>query len=421
MSDLVWTTVQRRVKDLVPYEYNPRKLTEDRKAKLMESLEYFNLAEIPAINTDNVIIAGHQRIKVLLDLHRGEETIDCRLPNRPLTEEEFKKYNIISNVPTGFWDLDVLDQAFSDIDLLSLGLDITKVEIPEDSLPDTLPEEEGDVDVTPRPEVISVPGDLYEFHSVKKDLTHRVYCGDSTNSDDVAKLMEGKRADLLFTDPPYNVDYTGGTDHALKIDNDKMADKEFFKFLSDFYRTAFIFMKEGAALYIWHSDSEGHNFRKALVDSGFKLSQCLIWLKNSIVMGRQDYQWIHEPVLYGWKPGKGHRWFSDRQQKTVLEFDRPVRSEEHPTMKPLPLCEYLIRNSSGLNELVFDGFLGSGSTLIASERLCRNCYGQEIGPQYVDVVIRRWVSYMQNNRLDFEISRNGTKLTDVDIDEYFKA
>lgn len=411
--------MQRKVRDLVPYEYNPRKLTESRKAKLIESMQYFNLAEIPAVNTDGVIIAGHQRVKVLMELERGDELIDVRMPNRLLNEEEFKKYNIISNVPTGFWDLDILDEAFADIDLLELGLDVNDIQLPEDDITELTPEEEGEVDPEPRRVVITEPGDLLELRSVKKGLIHRVHCADSTDSDAVARLFEGKRADLVHTDPPYNVDYTGGTKDALKIQNDKMKDGDFYRFLYDFYVTTSIFLKEGSSYYIWHADSEGHNFRKALMDAGFKLAQCLVWVKNSIVMGRQDYHWKHEPVLYGWKPGAGHRWFSDRKQSTVLEFNRPLRNADHPTMKPLELCEYLVGNSSQKGDIVYDGFLGSGSTLMASEKLLRNCYGQELGAEYVDVIIRRWVNYMRENGLEFELLRNGKPLTDDEIQRYF--
>lgn len=421
MSDLIWTTEKRMIKDLVPYEYNPRKLTESRKKKLEESLQYFNLAEIPAVNTDNVIIAGHQRIKVLMEIGRGDEEIDVRVPSRTLSEEEFKKYNIISNVPTGFWDLDVLDEAFADIDLLSLGLDVNNIEIPDtDDVIGLKEEEEGEVDPEPRRHVVTVTGDLYEFHSITKKLTHRVQCADSTNSDAVAKLMGQAKIDLVHTDPPYNVDYTGGTSEALKIENDKMSSEDFYRFLYDFYVTTSIFMREGAAIYVWHADSEGHNFRGALVNSGLKLAQCLIWVKNSMVMGRQDYQWKHEPVLYGWKLGAAHNWYSDRKQTTVLEFDRPIRNADHPTMKPLELCEYLLANSAKRGQNVYDGFCGSGSTLIAAEKLRQNCYAQELGPEYVDVIIRRYVNYMRENELPFKITRNGEELTDVAIDEYFK-
>lgn len=421
MSDLKWATEKRLVKDLAPYEYNPRKLTEQRKEKLKESLSYFNLAEIPAINLDNTIIAGHQRIKVLLEMGRGDDEIDVRVPNRALTEEEFKKYNITSNLPTGFWDVDVLEQAFADIDLLELGLDVDNIEIP--SLEDPLSlkdEEEGEVDPEPRKNVITVEGDLYEFHSLTKKLTHRVHCADSTNSDAVAKLMNGEKIDLMHTDPPYNVDYTGGTKDALKIQNDKMSSDQFYAFLYDFYVTASIFMKDGAAFYIWHADSEGHNFRSALVNAGLKLAQCLVWVKNSLVMGRQDYQWRHEPVLYGWKTGAPHQWNSDRKQTTVLEFNRPVRNADHPTMKPLEICEYLLANSAKRGQNVYDGFCGSGSSLIAAEKLAMHCFAQELGPEYVDVIIRRYVNYMRQNELSFEISRNGEKLTDGEVDEYFK-
>tara|TARA_R110001592_G_scaffold268269_3_gene534519 strand:- start:35369 stop:36643 length:1275 start_codon:yes stop_codon:yes gene_type:complete len=422
MSDLKWTTESRKIKDLVPYEYNPRKLTESRKAKLQESLQYFDLAEIPAINLDNVIIAGHQRIKVLMEMGRGEEMIDVRVPSRQLTEVEFKKYNITSNLPTGFWDRDILDEAFGDIDLAALGLDVDNIEVPdtEEVLIDLVNEEEGEVDPEPRKNVISVLGDLYEFQSISKKISHRIHCADSRDSDAVAKLLNGNKLDLVHTDPPYNVDYTGGTKEALKIQNDKMSSDKFYLFLYEFYVTTSIFMKEGAAFYIWHADSEGHNFRGALINAGLKLAQCLIWVKNSMVMGRQDYQWKHEPVLYGWKPGAAHQWCSDRKQTTVLNFDKPLRNADHPTMKPLDMCEYLIKNSAKRGQNVYDGFAGSGTTTIACEKLRINSFAQELGPEYVDVIIRRYINYMRENKLSFNILRNGKTLSDVELDEYFK-
>lgn len=416
---LSWKTEQRFVKDLIPFEYNPRFITEDRKQKLIRSLEKFNLVEIPAINLDNRLIAGHQRVKVLIELNRGDELIDVRVPDRLLSEEEFKEYNITSNLPTGFWDLDILDSAFADIDLTALGLDIKNIEIPN-NLQEEKQEEEGDFVVIEPRNPLSELGDVLELHSLDKKLVHRIVCGSSTESDTYNKLFEDKKANLIITDPPYNVDYTGGTKESLKIQNDNMSDESFYQFLLDFYTKAFFWSVDGCPIYVFHADSEGANFRSALKSSGFKLSQCLIWLKNSIVLGRQDYHWIHEPILYGWKLGAAHPWYSDRTQRTVVEFDKPLRNDEHPTMKPVGLVEYFIKNSSKRYDIIFDGFFGSGTTLISCEKNKRNAYGAELDPVYVDVDIRRWHTYMVDNGLDFKIIRNGRELHEEEIQEYYQ-
>ncbi|QNF34356.1 DNA modification methylase [Adhaeribacter swui] len=421
MTDLQWETVKRQVKDLVPYEYNPRILTPERIQKLKESFEKFSLVEIPAINLDNILIAGHQRIKVMVDLGWSEQYIDVRCPNRMLTEKEMKEYNITSNVPVGFWDRDILEEVFSDIDLADLGLDLSEIKLPDSLLKELHPEEEQDFEpILPR-EPISVLGDLYEFQSIEKKLVHRVHCASSTDSDAVAKLLAGKMVNLLITDPPYNVDYQGGTKEKLKIENDKMDNDSFYQFLYDFYCNCFLFLEPGAPFYIFHADSEGANFRQALKDAQLKLAQCLIWVKNSIVMGRQDYHWQHEPILYGWKEGAAHKWYSDRKQSTVLEFDRPTRNAEHPTMKPIPILTYLLEQSSQRRDIVADFFGGSGSTLIACEQLQRQCYAQELDPRFVDVHVRRWVKYMRDNNLPFTVKRNGVELDGTELSRFDEA
>lgn len=224
-------------------------------------------------------------------------------------------------------------------------------------------------------------------------------CGSATSEDDTNLLLGEARIDLYLTDPPYNVDYTGKTKEALKIDNDSMDDVEFLAFLSDANRRADEHMKNGAAFYIFHSPSETYNFLGSVKEVGWMMKQILIWIKQTMVMGRQDYQWQHEPILYGWKSGASHSWYSDRKQTTKLEFDRPARSEEHPTMKPINILAYLISNSSKAGDLIYDCFLGSGSTLIACEQLDRTCYGMELDPKYVDVIRKRWAKFTNNNEL----------------------
>lgn len=218
---------------------------------------------------------------------------------------------------------------------------------------------------------------------------HRLLCGDSTKAEDVARVMGGEKADLLMTDPPYNVAYTGKTKDALTIDNDEMSDPAFRGFLVQAFTAAFDSLKAGGAFYIWHADSEGYNFRGAVFDIGQKVRQCLIWAKNTLVMGRQDYHWKHEPCLYGWKEGAAHSWHSDRTQTTLLQFDRPTSSQEHPTMKPVALFEYLIRNSSGKGEIVLDTFGGSGTTLVAAQNTERKGRTVELSPNYCAVILER--------------------------------
>lgn len=222
--------------------------------------------------------------------------------------------------------------------------------------------------------------------------SHRLMCGDSTRSSDVRRLMAGKSADICITDPPYNVAYTGGTDDELTIQNDDMGNDDFYTFLLSVYRRIFESLKPGGPCYIFHADSEGVNFRRAMRDAGLKLAQCCVWVKNSFVMGRQDYQWKHEPILYGWKPGAAHVWSSDRRQSTVWTYDKPQRNGIHPTMKPIPLICYPLSNSSKIGDIVLDLFGGSGSTMIASHKLERTCYSMELDPKYVDASVRRFRS-----------------------------
>lgn len=218
-------------------------------------------------------------------------------------------------------------------------------------------------------------------------------CGDSTVIEDVKKLMNGMEADMLLTDPPYNVDYKGKTKDKLKIKNDSMNNDNFREFLVNVFHNANTVMKPGAVFYIWHADLEGYNFRGACFDTGWKVRQCLIWAKNRLVMGRQDYQCKHEPCLYGWKKGASHLWTSDRKQTTIINFDKPQRSDLHPTMKPIPLFDYQIKNNTKEGDIVLDLFCGSGTTIMACEQNNRRAYTMEFDPHYVDVIIKRWEQF----------------------------
>lgn len=417
LAPLEWYTVQRKVSELIPCDFNPRQISEEELNRLKKSLEKFNLVEIPAADIDNVLLAGHQRIAAMFILGRGEELIDVRIPNRKLTEEEFKEYMLRSNIHNGEFDWSMIEEFFQDIDLEDIGMDLGAFEtfLKDNAfVPD---EEEGDFDPEPPAEPKTILGDVYELISTQKGIKHVVLCGDSTLSESYQKILSGEKYNLIVTDPPYNVNYEGGTKDKLKIQNDNMSNDEFYSFLYLFYQECFINSELGAPIYIFHADSEGANFRSAFKASGFKLSQCLVWVKNSIVMGRQDYHWKHEPILYGWKEGAAHSWYSDRKQSTVLEFDKPLRNAEHPTMKPLDIVSYLIKNSSRQKDIVGDSFLGSGSTLIACEMTWRQCRGIELDPRFADVIVKRWIKYMQENNLAFELKRNGQKLTPEQIEE----
>ena len=418
---LEWHNARRRVRDLVPYEFNPRLLDEEGYRRLKASLEQFNLAEVPAVNLDNVVLAGHQRLRILLDLGRGDEEIDVRLPNRLLSELEVKQYNVTSNVGAGKWDYESLLANFGDIDLSSIGgADLLA------GLDDYLashvveaPAEESEFDPTPPATPVSVLGDVYEFHSDARGLVHRLVVGDSTDADVVSRALgEGVLADITITDPPYNVDYQGKTKDALKIENDKMTNGQFYQFLYDYYVNCYAFAKPGAAIYVFHADSEGANFRLAFKDAGLKLAQCLIWAKQSFVMGRQDFHWQHEPILYGWKEGAAHKWYSDRKQSTLLRFDRPGRNADHPTMNPLDILEYLLSCSSTTGDVAYDGCGGSGSLLITFEKNDRQARVVELDPRYGDVHVRRYIKFMKENQRRFTVLRNGKELCDGELTSY---
>jgi site-specific DNA-methyltransferase (adenine-specific) len=275
-------------------------------------------------------------------------------------------------------------------------------EIVEDEIPD------------PPVDPITKAGDLWTLGD------HRLLCGDSTKAEDVERLMAGAKADLMLTDPPYNVALgMNETPEQAKarnrrtdgkvVANDSMSDSDFRAFLVSCFGQAFASMQPGAAFYVWHADSEGFNFRGAIRDCGEKVRQCLVWAKDVLVMGRQDYQWQHEPCLYGWKDGAAHGWYSDRKQTTLLRFDRPSRNQEHPTMKPVSLFAYLMGNSTAPQGLAYDPFLGSGTTLIAAEQLGRKCYGMEISPQYCDVIVNRWETLTGKKATREEVTHGKTR------------
>jgi DNA modification methylase len=378
-----------KIEDLKPAEYNPRKdlKPEDEEyQKIKKSLTEFGYVAPVIVNSDMTVIGGHQRLKVLKEL--GYTEIECNIVD--LDKDKEKALNIALNKITGEWDNDKLEELLAELKETNIDLDITGFSFDEvdNILKDVTGSKEDDFDLNQAleeiEEPITKPGDIWILGN------HRLLCGDSTQKENVMRLMNKQEADMLLTDPPYNVDYEGKTEDALKIENDNMSETEFYNFLLDAFRNMFEVAKYGCSIYVFHADTEGLNFRNAFKTVGFKLAQCLVWVKNTFVLGRQDYQWRHEPILYGWKEGAGHYFVDDRKQSTVLEFDKPSKNAEHPTMKPIDLLVYLIKNSSKENDLILDLFGGSGSTLIAAEQTKRTCYTMELDPKYCDVIIKRW-------------------------------
>ena len=401
---LKWETKKVKVKDLIELDINPRKISEAKKQKLIESLEKFNLAEIPAVNTDMQIIGGNQRVSALMMVGRGEEEIDVRVPNRKLTKKEVKEYAIISNTHAGEFDFEILEEWFvEDVNIEEIGFEIPGWDDWQTQLDKELvggvQDDDFDVPVGGS-ETDIVEGDIFEIGQ------HRLLCGSSTQVDTWKRLMGQELADLVITDPPYNVDYTGKTKKALKIKGDKVTDGDFYQFLYDFYTALGGYTKAGGAWYVWHADSEGANFRRAMADAGIAVRQCLIWVKNTMVMGRQDYHWKHEPCLYGWKEGAAHGWYNDRKQTTVLNFERPQRNAEHPTMKPIPLIAYQMGNSSKAGDIVADGFGGSGTTMVAAHQTDRRCRMMELDPRYCQVIVDR----MRKLEPGIKVLKNGIKI-----------
>ena len=369
------------LKDLKPYENNPRK-NDDAVKYVAESIKEFGFKVPIVIDKNNVIVAGHTRYKAAKKLKMSE--VPCIIAD-DLTDEQIKAFRLADNkvAEKAEWDFDLLNAELDDIidlDMELFGFEDALQDDAEDAV-----EDEFEVELPAEPK--SKLGDIYQLGN------NRLMCGDSTVLEDVEKLMGGEQADMLLTDPPYNVNYEGKTKDKLKIKNDQMGNDNFRQFLTDAFSNADMVMKPGAVFYIWHADSEGYNFRGACFDAGWTVRQCLIWNKNSMVMGRQDYQWKHEPCLYGWKEGAGHLWASDRKQTTVINFDKPTRNDMHPTMKPIPLFDYQIKNNTKGGDVVLDLFGGSGTTIMACEQNGRHGYCMEYDPRYVDVIVDRWEKF----------------------------
>lgn len=401
--------IEKDIADLREYENNPRNNDEAVEA-VAESIKQFGFKVPIVIDSNGVIIAGHTRRKAAQRL--GLATVPCIVAD-DLTEEQIRAFRLADNKTAELaeWDMEALEKELAeltafDVDMTAFGFDesiFADIELTSDD--DFNEDTEKEID-----EYITNVGDIWQLGK------HRLICGDSTDKTTIERLMSGTAADLLLTDPPYNVAVENSD--GLTIENDNMEKGQFYEFLQLAFSAADTAMKAGAGFYIWHGESEGLNFRRACEDTGWNIKQCLIWVKNHATIGRQDYQWKHEPCLYGWKEGAAHYFINQRKQKTVIDneidfdlmtsdelrnfikellepstiirADKPQKNGEHPTMKPIPLIEKQIKNSTKTGEIVLDIFGGSGSTLIACEQLNRKCYTCELDPKYCDVIIKRW-------------------------------
>lgn len=382
---------KRSVNELLPADYNPRKALkpgDPEYEKLKRSIQQFGYVE-PVIwnKRTGKVVGGHQRLTVLKDL--GYTEIECVIVDMEPTQE--KALNVALNKISGAWDMPKLQDLFKDLqgsnfDVTLTGFDAVEIDnLFKDAVAAKVKEDKFDVDAELKKPTFSKPGDLWLLGK------HRLVCGDSTKPEVYETLMAGNKANLIITDPPYNVEYVGKTKDKLTIQNDRMEKGNFYQFLLAAYQQMESALADDGSIYVFHADTEGLNFRKAFEDAGFYLSGCCIWKKPSMVLGRSPYQWQHEPCLYGWKKKGKHQWYSDRKQTTIWEFDRPSRSREHPTMKPIPLLAYPIQNSSMTNCIVLDPFGGSDSTLIACEQTGRICYTVELDPKYCDVIVNRYI------------------------------
>jgi site-specific DNA-methyltransferase (adenine-specific) len=377
------------IADLIPYARNSRTHSDAQVAKIASSIKEFGFLNPIITDGSNGIVAGHGRVLAAQKL--GLKELPCVEADH-LTEAQKRAYVIADNrmaLDAG-WDAEMLKVELGDLDAAGFDLSLTGFEVGE--LENFLAEPtEGLTDEDAVPDVPAVPvtvlGDVWVLGK------HRLMCGDSTSVDHLQALCDGQLVDMWLTDPPYNVAYEGKTKEALTIKNDKMGDEPFRQFLRDACVAADTVMKAGAVFYIWHADSEGYNFRGAAKDAGWTIRQCLIWKKQTMVMGRQDYHWKHEPCLYGWKDGAAHLWATDRKQTTILEFNRPSRNGEHPTMKPVELFEYQMLNNTKGSDLVLDSFAGSGTTAIACEKHGRDARLMELDPKYCDVIVKRWQEF----------------------------
>lgn len=379
------------IEQLVPYARNARTHSKKQVLELRASIREFGFINPVIIDKDLNIIAGHGR--VLAAKEEGLKEVPCIFVEH-LTEAQKRAYILADNrlAMNAGWDEEMLAVELSELE--GMEFDLSLLGFDESELNQYLYDEENiqdddfDVDEELNKPTFTKAGDIWQLGK------HRLLCGDSTKSESYAILMEDKKANLVITDPPYNVNYEG---NAGKIKNDNMENSAFYQFLFDAFSGMESVMASDASIYVFHADTEGLNFRKAFVDAGFYLSGTCIWKKQSIVLGRSPYQWQHEPVLFGWKKKGKHQWYTGRKESTIWEFDKPKKNGDHPTMKPIPLLAYPILNSSLSNSLVLDAFGGSGSTLIACEQSDRICYTIELDEKFCDVIVKRYIEQVETS------------------------
>lgn len=402
-----------KLSELNPAKYNPRKELKpgDKEfEKLKNSIEKFGYVELIVVNegNNNTVISGHQRLNVLK--HIGKTEAECVVVN--LDEASEKALNIAMNKVTGEWNETMLADLIADLQSVNYDLDLTGFEAPEIDMlfskvhDKNVKEDNFDTEKALEEQPFVKYGDVWHLGK------HRLMCGDSTKPDDVTILLDGVKANLCVTDPPYNCSYEGGT--GMTIMNDSMNGEDFYNFLLLAFKNIYDNLVDGGSVYIFHSDAEKVNFFNATVNAGFHYSTTCIWVKDSLVLGRMDYQMQHEPIIYAFKDTAKHKWYSDRKQTTVWNFDRPTKSKLHPTTKPIPLISYPIKNSSLVNGVVLDLFGGSGSTLIACEQLDRIAYLMELDPKYATVIVKRYLKYFEDNGekpKEIYVMRDGQKLT----------
>ena len=394
---------------LVPYVNNARTHSPEQINKLRSSLREFGFINPVIIDRDFGVIAGHGRI--LAAKEEGIAEVPCVFADH-LTEAQKKAYIIADNrmAMDAGWDEELLRVEIEALQAEAFDLSLTGFD--EKELSDLfkrdgdVQEDDFDVDAELEKPTFSKSGDVWTLGR------HRLICGDSTKAETFAVLMNGRKANLVVTDPPYNVNYEGT---AGKIKNDNLADEKFYQFLFDAFSNIEKVMADDASIYVFHADTEGLNFRKAFADAGFYLSGCCIWKKPSLVLGRSPYQWQHEPCLYGWKKSGKHQWYADRKQTTIWEFEKTKKNTDHPTMKPIPLLAYPIQNSSMSNTLVLDPFGGSGSTLIACEQTDRDCYTIELDEKYCDVIVKRYIEQV-GSADGVSVERDGKTYTFADLE-----
>jgi DNA modification methylase len=402
------------VTDINPAEYNPRK---DLKPgdpayeKLKRSMTEFGYVEPIIWNEETgYIVGGHQRYKVLVA--EGHTEVECVIVK--MSPEREKALNVALNKVTGDWEFEALadlikDLEAQDFDVSLTGFDAAEIEDLFSQVHDKdATDDDYDVNKALEEAAFVKPGDVWLLGR------HRLLCGDATKPEDVEKLMDGKKANLVLTDPPYNVDFESAS--GLKIQNDKQDNDTFYSFLLAAFKNMAEHTAPGGSIYVFHADTEGLNFRKAFIEAGFHLSGVCIWKKNSLVLGRSPYNWIHEPILFGWLRGGKHRWFTGRSETTVWNYDKPKKNGEHPTMKPVPLLCYPIKNSSQVNGIVMDLFGGSGSTLIACEQIDRIAYTLELDPKYATVIVKRYIEQVGTDD-DVYVLRDGEKVHIRDVEK----